>query len=410
MPEDFYAALMMRRALPTTTNIKTITAPGIYPVDAGNANAPGSAAGALIVLPPTSKPKLKFIKESDTNVYTLIGSDWKKPTATDVDAVPATRKVNGHALSSDVDVLPGDIFKLATGIGDAADLNAYTAPGLYYQPANAQAATGKNYPEAVAGSLEVYKHAGITQIYRVYSNSRHYIRTLYSGTWTAWSGVYDSTHKPTAGDVGAVPLNSDGSVDKVTALKYCNQIFTRTDGAPLELGHLKGAAGSFYIDIHTDGTLTGQDYKYRLTFTDAGTALTSGQWIPGNYANFDARYQAKGSYTPTGTAYTKAESDARYNLKNTATKATNAMTSKDASTGVMEVVMSNITVAANTNVSVTFSTAFPSVCVGVVIAYDGTGHGNDSDSTIAVSSYSRTGCVLHAYNANGKFMLIAKGY
>ena len=414
MPEDFYAALMMRRALPTTTNIKTITAPGIYPVDAGNANAPGSAAGALIVLPPTSKPKLKFIKESDTNVYTLIGSDWKKPTATDVDAVPATRKVNGHALSSDVDVLPGDIFKLSTGIGDAADLNAYTAPGLYYQPANAQAATGKNYPEAVAGSLEVYKHAGITQIYRVYSNSRHYIRTLYSGTWTAWSGVYDSTHKPTAGDVGAIPLAGSTAVSGVVRnsaefqqttancyrMVYGNYgAFWRQDG------------GNLYLMLTNSGDQYGTYNALRpLAVSLANGYPTMSRLNLTDWTNFDDRYQAKGSYTPTGTAYTKAESDARYNLKNTATKATNAMTSKDASTGVMEVVMSNITVAANTNVSVTFSTAFPSVCVGVVIAYDGTGHGNDSDSTIAVSSYSRTGCVLHAYNANGKFMLIAKGY
>ncbi|MCK6711456.1 phage tail protein [Enterobacter cloacae] len=205
--------------------------------------------------------------------------------------VPSGRKINGHALTEDFNISSQDIFNgQASGIGNAADLNAYTIPGLYYQPANAQAQTGKNYPEANAGSLEVYKHAGITQIYRIYNNSRSYIRTLYGATWSDWVKQYDAANKPSAGDVGAVPLNSDGSVDKVTALKYCNQIFTRTDGTPLEIGHLKGVAGNFYIDIHTDGTLNGQDYKYRLTFTDAGAAQTSGQWIPGNYANFDARY------------------------------------------------------------------------------------------------------------------------
>ncbi|HFT7468085.1 TPA: phage tail protein [Enterobacter hormaechei] len=40
-----------------------------------------------------------------------------------------------------------------------------------------------------------------------------------------------------------------------------------------------------------------------------------GQFSPGNWANFDARYQAKGSYTPAGQAYTKAESDARFQPK-----------------------------------------------------------------------------------------------
>lgn len=309
MPEDFYAALMMCRALPTTTNIKTITAPGIYPVDAGNANAPGSAAGALIVLPPTTKPKLKFIKESDTSIYTLIGSDWKKPTATDVDAVPTARKVNGHPLSTDVDVLPGDIFKLATSIGDAADLNAYTAPGLYYQPANAQAATGKNYPEANAGSLEVYKHAGITQVYRVYNNSRHYIRTLYSGTWTAWSWVYDTTHKPTAGDVGALPTTG-GTVTGATTFNYA---LTLKSGLELY-------GPQPYIDFHFGNSTA--DYTARLIENVIGNLQVLGSFsasktiTPADYSNFDARYytktQSDAGYMPKTSAYTKTESDARY--------------------------------------------------------------------------------------------------
>ncbi|MFB4500151.1 phage tail protein [Enterobacter hormaechei subsp. steigerwaltii] len=45
------------------------------------------------------------------------------------------------------------------------------------------------------------------------------------------------------------------------------------------------------------------------------TFAKDGQFTPGNWANFDARYQAKGSYTPAGQAYTKAESDARFQPK-----------------------------------------------------------------------------------------------
>lgn len=150
--------------------------------------------------------------------------------------VPDVRKVNGHSLANDANVTAQDIFNGQTvQIPNAADLNSFTTPGLYFQPANAQASTGKNYPEAVAGSLEVLKHAGISQIFRTYNNSRSYIRTLYSNVWTAWTKQYDAANKPTAGDVGA---------------------YTKAEG--------------------------------------------------------DARYQAKGDYTPTGTAYTKAESNARY--------------------------------------------------------------------------------------------------
>ncbi|EPF0049218.1 phage tail-collar fiber domain-containing protein [Enterobacter hormaechei] len=124
--------------------------------------------------------------------------------------VPSGRKVNGRALSSDINITAQDIFNGQTvGIGNAADLNAYTTPGLYYQPANAQAQTGRNYPEANAGSLEVYKHAGITQIYRIYNSSRSYIRTLYSGTWSAWTKQYDAANKPSPADIGAVNKAGD---------------------------------------------------------------------------------------------------------------------------------------------------------------------------------------------------------
>ncbi|WP_435954060.1 tail fiber protein [Dryocola sp. BD626] len=62
--------------------------------------------------------------------------------------------------------------------------------------------------------------------------------------------------------------------------------------------------GGFYIHyLNSAGGTTNFNFK------------KDGQFIPGSYANFDAKYQAKGNYTPTGTAYTKAESDGRYQPK-----------------------------------------------------------------------------------------------
>ncbi len=124
--------------------------------------------------------------------------------------VPSGRRINGHVLTDDFNISAQDIFNgQAVAIGNAADLNAYTTAGLYYQPANAQAQTGRNYPEANAGSLEVYKHAGITQIYRIYNSSRSYIRTLYSGTWSAWVKQYDAANKPSPADINAVNKGGD---------------------------------------------------------------------------------------------------------------------------------------------------------------------------------------------------------
>ena len=122
--------------------------------------------------------------------------------------VPSTRRVNGRELSQDISITAQDIFNgQAVEIGNAVDLNTITTAGLYYQTSNAQAQTGRNYPESVAGSLEVYKHAGITQVYRIYADSRSYIRIFYNGTWTPWAKQYDTANKPAPSDIGAVDVN-----------------------------------------------------------------------------------------------------------------------------------------------------------------------------------------------------------
>jgi Phage-related tail fibre protein len=207
--------------------------------------------------------------------------------------VPSGRKVNGHALTDDFSISTQDIFNgQAEGIGNAVDLNTITTPGLYYQPANVQAATGKNYPEANAGSLEVYKHAGITQIYRVYNNSRSYIRTLYSGTWTAWIKQYDAANKPTAADVGALASNANA----VSATKLQT---ARTIGG---VG-FDGTANINLPGVNTQGNqnTTGN----AATATRLQTARTINGVAFNGTANITIPASAIGSYT-------KAESDARY--------------------------------------------------------------------------------------------------
>ncbi|EMW6688367.1 hypothetical protein L400_01023 [Enterobacter hormaechei] len=102
--------------------------------------------------------------------------------------VPTSRKVNGKALSSDISVNSQDIFATqATGLTNE-DLDTLKTPGLYYQPANANTSAARHYPENNAGTLVVYKNAGVTQIYCVYNSSRSYSRSQYStGGWTPWT-------------------------------------------------------------------------------------------------------------------------------------------------------------------------------------------------------------------------------
>ncbi|HAO3411895.1 TPA: hypothetical protein JLH14_000441 [Escherichia coli] len=258
--------------------------------------------------------------------------------------VPSTRTVNGRALSSNIDLFPSDIFRLAEGIGNAANLNNYTTPGLYYQPANAQAQTGTNYPEAIAGSLEVLKHAGITQIYRVYNNSRSYARTLYGGTWSAWTKVYDVANKPTPAEIGA--LASNGNAVSASQLQ-------------------------------TARTINGVAFNGTANITISAGSIGS---------------------------YTKAESDARYNLKNTASLGQNGW-ERDGTTGRIR--QWGYTNQTSGYQNITFPIAFPNACRNIQV----TPFTSNVAGTLecSVSQYSNTTARL---NANQGFPLfwLATGY
>ncbi|AEW75296.1 Tail Fiber Protein [Enterobacter ludwigii] len=190
-----------------------------------------------------------------------------------------------------------DVFGTAMGIGGGADLNAYTAPGLYYQPANVQAQSGKNYPETAAGSLQIYKHAGITQIYRVYSNSRSYIRTLYNGVWSAWTKQYDAANKPSADDVDAVSAVNGGTFRKLVSFNEGLEVRSRTgivsgnDAASFDSANmiLKSWYGIGFYSTLLDsvGKETGMTGYIN---TRNGLLQMKGQIIPGDYGNFDSLF------------------------------------------------------------------------------------------------------------------------
>ncbi|HHA1416483.1 TPA: phage tail protein [Enterobacter hormaechei subsp. xiangfangensis] len=456
--------------------------------------------------------------------------------------VPSGRRINGHALTDDFNISAQDIFNgQAVAIGNAADLNAYTTAGLYYQPANAQAQTGRNYPEANAGSLEVYKHAGITQIYRIYNSSRSYIRTLYSGTWSAWVKQYDAANKPSPADIGAVNkagdtmsgvLKAGAEVQSTIAnnfrIAYGNYgSFWRNDGSnlylmltnkgdaygaynalrplrvSLETGALQsetpltvsntiyatkeitaGYSGAFawveqyktkapfFNSYSTTGAseyhpvikqqatiasknswafsfgslVAGDELSWHLHMKGSGGSEVNFKWDtkgnftipgqvnPGSYANFDNRYytkaqsdagymaktgaytkaesdgrfQPKGNYTPAGQAYTKAESDARYGVGKTTTGNNSAYYTHGNGAVFMQSVR-NISVGNNATVTVTLPTSFPNGILGIGSSYYGAG-GNNSASFYLCSPVGKNQVKIETHNCNGTFYLNVTGY
>ncbi|MDE7582442.1 phage tail protein [Enterobacter hormaechei] len=144
-----------------------------------------------LIIPSDSTGKIAIRWDAgQTKSYQYFYTDKNKPTAADVGAVPSGRKVNGRALTADINVTSQDIFNgQAIGLS-TEDLDTLKTPGIYYQPANANTSAARHYPENNAGTLVVYKNAGVTQVYRVYNSSRSYTRSQYStGAWTAWTPV-----------------------------------------------------------------------------------------------------------------------------------------------------------------------------------------------------------------------------
>ncbi|KLP54472.1 tail protein [Enterobacter genomosp. O] len=389
----------------------------------------------------TQKGIVQLSNATDSTSETLAATSRAVKAANDNASgrVPSGRKINGYALTNDFNITAQDIFNgQAVGIGNAADLNAYTTPGLYYQPANAQAATGKNYPEANAGSLEVYKHAGFTQIYRIYNSSRTYIRTLYSGVWSAWTRQYDEANKPTAVDVSAIPLAGSTAVSGVVRnsaefqsisansyrMVYGNYgAFWRQDGSNLYLmltnsgdqygsyNSLRPLAVSLSSGDVTMGKLNLTNFQYfdaryyTKAQSDAAYMAKTGAYTK---AESDGRFQPKGSYTPAGQAYTKAESDARYGVGKTTTGNNNAYYTHGNGAVFMQAVR-GISIGNNTAVTVTLPTSFPNGILGTGVSYYGSG-GNNSDSFYLCTPVGKNQVKIETHNCTGTFSLIVSGY
>ena len=164
-----------------------------------------------------------------------------------------------------------------------------------------------------------------------------------------------------------------------------------------------------YIDFHSGNSSA--DYTTRLIENTSGNLYVIGSFsasktiTPSDYSNFDARYQAKGSYTPAGQAYTKAESDARYQLKNTSSRATNGWF-KDASTGMI-FQWGTISLPASgsrtTSAAFSFPMTFPNAALTLQTTPASAGVSNNGYLAVtAGTSLSASGGTIYADSNNGE--------
>lgn len=236
-----------------------------------------------------------------------------------------------------------------------------------------------------------------------------------SNKTVSWTKYYNTANKPAASDVDAVSASQGGTFQKPVQFNqpayFAQGVKLANSDTHASIGYGADAASftnanlllkswygiGFYSTYPSGGELGVMGYvDVRI-----GRLAMKEQVIPGNYTNFDARYQAKGSYTPAGQAYTKAESDARYNLKNTASKGGNGW-QKDSSTGVIIQFGSGSYTHGS---RVTFPTAFPNFCLSVV--------GNDTGTGIvkvSLGARNTTGFTMYSEQNSVSLNWIAIGY
>ncbi|HEH4466386.1 TPA: phage tail protein [Citrobacter braakii] len=196
--------------------------------------------------------------------------------------VPSTRKVNGHALTDDINVTSQDIFEdQCVEIGPGQDLDNYQSPGLYFQPANANTSAALHYPENNAGSLMVLRSAGITQVYRVYSGSRSYSRSKYSTQpWTTWTPddafpVGAAVPWPSDATPSGFALMQGQSFDKsaypLLAIAYPSGVIPDMRGQTIKG---KPASGRAVLSQEQDG-IKSHSHSATAANTDLGTKATT---------------------------------------------------------------------------------------------------------------------------------------
>lgn len=299
---------------------------------------------------PKAREALKLKGASLLDVGTAAGTVAAGDDSRIVNAVPKTRKINGHQLNGDFDITAGDVKALAVTtlraqltprageVGDANFLPPNSVSFVYYNAPNGPGITGSLLD--FSGADGEYN----TQIAAAYNGSgdaiRFRTRNGDNKTWNPWFAFYHSGNKPTAADVSALPLAGGAMSGEITgaytqSLAFADQYSTRapfyddfvspaysayrplikqrvqttnnawafSQGTLLDNGNL-----SWYLHMHGSSGIA----VFHKWATD-GNYYAPRQVVPGDYSNFDKRYFIRGGYADFDNRYfTKGETAAYF--------------------------------------------------------------------------------------------------
>lgn len=129
------------------------------------------------------------------------------------------------ATKSYVDTEVGQRVKVLGALGSGVDLNDLVENAVGVQTASANAKTELNYPEQMAGAIQVITASTMVyQYYTIYhtSGTKIYWRTKYSNTWGDWKQIVDTDMLNT--EITAAKKHTDDRFDLVAGGKSVNQL------------------------------------------------------------------------------------------------------------------------------------------------------------------------------------------
>ncbi len=211
---------------------------------------PAALAASHITSGTFHADRIPAITESKLPSYlaaSVIAANTEKISYTDAATVAA------NALN--ITALQEDAYQQGTAIPANADLNDYVTTGWHHQNSNSNAASGSNYPNGVAGLLEVYNIVNMTyQRYTEYSGAggdHVWIRGRYNTNWSTWVDISPDLVSQTDAENG-----TGTAVKKWTPLRVKQAIEALGGGiTPTEFNFTSLANSSLFTLPHLAGAV-----------------------------------------------------------------------------------------------------------------------------------------------------------